>query len=165
MRDRLLVAVLLLIAAAYLGGMLLMAYAFISAGSGIAVGLGLAVLLLLAISAWAIIREVQFGVASGRLTARYEADRAADTDPAAGSDSAARPGTADPGPAAGEADGRAAARAEFEAARTALGEPGAEEDWRAWFRLALAYDALRDRRNARMALRRAIAQERASRRR
>ena len=55
-------------------------------------------------------------------------------------------------------------RAEFESARTALedGAAGgdAEEEWRAWFRLALAYDALRDRKGARMATRRAIEAER-----
>ena len=43
----------------------------------------------------------------------------------------------------------------LKAARAAL-EEGAEGEWRAWFRLALAYDALRDRKNARMATRQAI---------
>ncbi|MGO2022409.1 MAG: hypothetical protein ACTH2N_08595, partial [Brachybacterium tyrofermentans] len=40
-----------------------------------------------------------------------------------------------------------------------------EQDWTAWFRLALAYDALRDRKGARMATRRAIDARRADARR
>ena len=57
-----------------------------------------------------------------------------------------------------DADGEDA-RAEFEAARSAI-QDGDEHDWRAWFRLALAYDALRDRKGARLATRRAITEHR-----
>ncbi len=40
----------------------------------------------------------------------------------------------------------------------------APEDWRAWYRLGLAYDGSGDRRRARAAIRRAIALERRGRR-
>jgi len=57
--------------------------------------------------------------------------------------------------AAGDVD------ADFDAAREAA--ESAPEDWRAWYRLALAYDAGRDTRRGREAMRRAIALERATR--
>ncbi|HVF03894.1 MAG TPA: hypothetical protein VNA20_03560 [Frankiaceae bacterium] len=48
---------------------------------------------------------------------------------------------------------------DFDAAAAAA--EAAPEDWRAWYRLALAYDAGRDPRRGRAAMRRAIALERA----
>lgn len=53
------------------------------------------------------------------------------------------------------------ARTEFERARTQA--ESTPEDWRAWFRLSMAYEALRDRRHARDAMGRAITLERAQR--
>jgi hypothetical protein len=47
---------------------------------------------------------------------------------------------------------------DFDAAKAAV--EAAPEDWRAWYRLAVAYDAGRDPRRGRSALRRAIALER-----
>jgi hypothetical protein len=47
---------------------------------------------------------------------------------------------------------------DFDAAKAAV--EAAPEDWRAWYRLAVAYDAGRDPRRGRAALRRAIALER-----
>lgn len=51
---------------------------------------------------------------------------------------------------------------DFDAAAAAA--EAAPNDWRAWYRLALAYDAGRDSRRGRAAMRRAIALERAARR-
>ena len=51
--------------------------------------------------------------------------------------------------------------ADFDAAAAAA--EAAPGDWRAWYRLALAYDAGRDPRRGRAAMRRAIALERAAR--
>jgi hypothetical protein len=51
--------------------------------------------------------------------------------------------------------------ADFDAAAAAV--EGAPEDWRAWYRLAVAYDVGRDARRGRAALRRAMALERAAR--
>lgn len=133
MRQKLLVAALLLITAAYAWGLGWIAWGFVRVGGAVGWGLALGIVLLVALTVWVTWREVLFGLASGDLASRYEppADAIAE-DPAA----------------------------EFEAAREALeGETaadGVQDDWRAWFRLALAYDAMRDRRNARLSTRRAI---------
>lgn len=132
MKDRLFVALLVLITAAYAWGLGWIAWGFVRAGSALGYGLALGIVILLLLTVWVTWREVLFGLASARLAARYE-------------------------PPA-EADGEDR-RAEFEAARSAI-QDGAEHEWRAWFRLALAYDALRDRRGARAATRRAIAEHR-----
>ena len=130
MKDRLLVALLTLITAAYAYGLGWIAWGFIRAGGPLGYGLALGVVILLVLTIWVTWREVLFGLAASRLSAQY----------------------APPADADGEDR-----RAEFEAARTVLQErEGAEQDWRAWFRLALAYDALKDRKGARMATRRAI---------
>ncbi len=130
MKDRLLVALLTLITAAYAYGLGWIAWGFMRAGGPLGYGLALGVVILLALTIWVTWREVLFGLAASRLSAQY----------------------APPADADGEDR-----RAEFEAARTVLQErEGAEQDWRAWFRLALAYDALKDRKGARMATRRAI---------
>lgn len=50
--------------------------------------------------------------------------------------------------------------ADFDA--VAVDAEAAPEDWRAWYRLALAYDAGRDSRRGRAAMRKAIALERAA---
>lgn len=128
MREKIFVAALVLITAAYAWGLGWIAWGFVRAGSALGYGLALGIIILLALTIWVTWREVLFGLGSGRLAREYE-------------------------PPA-EADGKDR-RAEFEAARTAL-QNGAEDDWRGWFRLALAYDALRDRKGARMATRRAI---------
>lgn len=132
MREKIFVAVLVLITAAYAWGLGWIAWGFVRAGGVVGYGLALGIGILVVLTIWVTWREMLFGLGSGRLARLYE-------------------------PPA-EADGEDL-RAEFEAARTALQE-GAEHDWRAWFRLALAYDALRDRKGARMATRRAIAEHR-----
>ena len=131
MREKIFVAALVLITAAYAWGLGWIAWGFVRAGSALGYGLALAIVILLALTIWVTWREVLFGLASGRLARRYEP------------------------PADAHAED---ARAEFTSARTALQEHG-EADWRAWFRLALAYDALHDRKGARMATRTAIEAE------
>ncbi|WP_422116986.1 hypothetical protein [Brachybacterium sp. UNK5269] len=131
MGQKLFVTALVLITAAYCWGLGWIAWGFLRAGGVVGYGLALGIVVLLALTVWVTWREVLFGLAAGRLAARYS-----------------------PPASAIEGD----ARAEFEAARTEIQDtPEAETEWRAWFRLALAYDALRDRKGARMATRRAIA--------
>lgn len=132
MREKIFVAVLVLITAAYAWGLGWIAWGFVRAGSAVGYGLALGIVILLTLTIWVTWREMLFGMGSGRLARIYEPPAEADGE--------------DP-------------KAEFEAARTVL-QDGAEHDWRAWFRLALAYDALRDRKGARMATRRAIAEHR-----
>ncbi len=128
MRQKLFVGLLLLVTAAYVWGLGWIAWGFVRAGGGLGLGLALGIVVLLVLTVWVTWREVLFGLSAGGLAARYAPPAEADAE--------------DP-------------RAEFEAARTAV-EDGGEKEWRAWFRLALAYDALRDRKGARMATRRAI---------
>jgi hypothetical protein len=132
MREKIFVAALVLITAAYAWGLGWIAWGFVRAGGALGYGLALGIVILLLLTVWVTWREMLFGLGAGRLARQYEP----------------------PTEAAGEDR-----RAEFEASRTAV-QDGAEDDWRAWFRLALAYDALRDRKGARMATRRAIAEHR-----
>jgi hypothetical protein len=110
-------------------------------GHASTVGLGLAVLVLPLITAWAVWREVRFGLATERLAKVLDAEGGLPVD-----DLPRRP--------SGRID-RAAADVAFVSYREAVErEPG---DWRAWYRLATAYDAAGDRRRARAAARQAIA--------
>lgn len=105
---------------------------------GIAMGAGLVVLPLIA--AWALVRELLFGVRAQQLGRRLEAEGALPADEVA----------VRPSGRVRREDGDAvfpAYRADVEA------HP---EDWRAWYRLGLAYDAAGDRRRAREAVRTAI---------
>lgn len=112
---------------------------------GIAMGAALVVLPLLA--AWALGRELWFGVRAQQLGERLEAEDALPQE-----EVAVRPS----GRVMRE-DGDAVFpvyRADVEA------HP---DDWRAWYRLGLAYDAAGDRRRAREAVRAAIRLEKADR--
>ncbi|WP_019180578.1 tetratricopeptide repeat protein [Microbacterium yannicii] len=114
---------------------------------GIAMGIGLIVLPILA--AWALVRELLFGVRAQQLGRRLEAEGTTPDD-----EVALRPS----GRIVRE-DGDAL----FPAYRAAVeADP---DDWRGWYRLGLAYDAAGDRRRAREAVRTAIRLETAQRRR
>jgi hypothetical protein len=119
---------------------------FIATGEPAAVGIGIALIVLPIIAAWALWRELAFGVRSQALMRRLEAE---------GGLELGIPTTASGRPE------RAGADAAFPAFRAAAeAEP---DSWRAWLRLGLAYDAAGDRRRARGAVRRAITLERAER--
>lgn len=112
---------------------------------GIAMGAALVVLPLVAV--WGLWRELAFGAGAGRLARRIERE-------------GGLPGEELDVRESGRPD-RAQADALFPAYRAAV--EAAPEDWRAWFRLGLAYDGAGDRRRARQAVRTAIAFERAER--
>lgn len=112
----------------------------VGTGEPVAIGLGVALIVFPLIAAWAVMREILFGIRTERLVKSLDAEHGLPED-----DLPKRP--------SGRPD-RAAADAEFERYRA---DVDAEPDsWRAWFRLGLAYDASGDRRRARAALRRAI---------
>jgi len=113
--------------------------ALVATGEPIAVGLGAAVLVLPALGLWLLAREWWLAVEVQRM-----ADELARTGGLPVDDLPRRP--------SGRVD-RDAADAAFERARAEV--EAAPEDWAAWFRLGFAYDAARDRRRARGALRRA----------
>lgn len=142
MRDRVLVGVLLVLTVLFCWALGWIAWGFARAGTALGWGFAAAILALLALTLWVTWREVLFGLAAARLGRAY--GRVVDDDGADAAQTAEEP------------------RAEFDAARTAAETTG-EGDWRAWYRLGLAYDALRDRRHARESVRRAIELERAGR--
>lgn len=143
MRSTWLVLILVILTALFCWGLGWIAWGFAQAGGVIGWGLALAVVILLVLTIWVTWREVLFGMAAARL-GRSAAERAAE-------------------PGQGGVDaGAVTPRERFEAARAAVSAH--EGDWRAWYRLALAYEGMRDRRHARECVRRAIALESAARR-
>lgn len=124
------------------------AWLLLLSGDPVAIAIGAALVVFPLIAVWALGRELWFGWRAEQLGRRLEAEEALPTD-----DVAVRPS----GRVLRE-DGDAvfpAYRAEVEA------HP---EDWRAWYRLGLAYDAAGDRRRAREAVRAAIRLEASARR-
>jgi len=119
---------------------------FVATGESVAVAMGIALLVLPVIAAWALWREIMFGVRSQAIVRRLEAEGGLDL--------------GIPLLPSGRPE-RAAADAAFPAFRAAA--EAAPDSWRAWLRLGLAYDAAGDRRRARSAVRRAITLERAER--
>lgn len=116
------------------------AVAFIATGIGVGVGIGVALLVIAAIGAVLLVLELRFGFRVTRLAARLEREGGVPDDVVP-----LRP--------SGRPD-RAAADALFGRYRDAV--QAAPEDWRAWFRLGVLYDAAGDRRRARDAMRTAI---------
>jgi len=109
-------------------------------------GIGVALLVLPLLGFWALIAEVLFGLRSQRLgtIVASEGPLPADTLPL-------RP--------SGRPD-RSAADVDFPRYQAEVeNDPG---NWKAWFRLGLAYDACGDRRRARQSIRRAISLSRAT---
>ena len=123
------------------------AWLLLVSGDPVGIAMGAALVVLPLIAAWALGRELWFGVRAQQLGKRLEAEDALPQE-----EVAARPS----GRVMRE-DGDAvfpAYRADAEA------HP---DDWRAWYRLGLAYDAAGDRRRAREAVRAAIRLEKADR--
>ena len=118
---------------------------FIQSGEPIGIVIGLALLILPLIGFWALVREITFGIRSERLVRQL--------DELGGLPSTDLPVRPSGRPYRDAADEQfPAAQADVEA------EP---ENWHAWLRLGLAYDASGDRKRARGAIRTAIALERA----
>lgn len=122
------------------------AVALISSGDGVGVALGVGVLVLPVLGAWIVASTWLAGLRVDRLTRRLAAE---DGLPNV-SDLPRRP--------SGRVD-RAAADAWFAERKAEL--DAAPEDWRAWYRVAHAYDIAGDRRRAREAMRKAVELERA----
>ncbi|QUQ71622.1 tetratricopeptide repeat protein [Kutzneria sp. CA-103260] len=113
----------------------------IQAGGVVGVGLGVAVLALPLIGVWYVVVQWQNGIKINRLAKRLEAE-------------GGLPDTSGlPRRPSGRVD-RDAADEWF--ARQRVEVEQSPEDWRAWFRLAHAYDVAGDRGRAREAMRKAI---------
>ena len=140
MRTR---ATIVLVAAAAVAYALILgvkAVALLRDGSPLAVVLGLAILVVPVVGLVLVARELQFGRQCARL-----ADALAQEGGLPPDDLPRRP--------SGRVD-RGAAEDWFDRARAET--EGSPDSWRAWFRLALAYDAAGDRTRARAAARHAI---------
>jgi len=112
----------------------------IGLGQPVAIGLGVALFVLPLLAIWALIAELLFAVRAERLGVRLGAEGGLPTEEL-------------PLLPSGRID-RAAAAEVFPTFKAAT--EAAPEDWRTWYRLALAYDAAGDRRRARWATRQAI---------
>lgn len=133
----LLMAVLL---ALYIGLVGQRAVAFIATGIPVGVAIGIALFVVAAIGLLLLVLEMRFGIRITRLAARLEREH----------------GTPDdivPLRPSGRPD-RDAADALFPKFKEAV--EAAPDDWRAWFRLGVVYDAAGDRRRARAAMRSAL---------
>lgn len=119
---------------------------FLATGEPVGIVIGVALIVLPLIGVWALVREVQFGRGSERLVRIL-------------GDEGGLPVEELPVRASGRPV-REAADADFPRYRAEV--DAAPGNWRAWFRLGLAYDAAGDRRRARGAIRTAISLERAS---
>ena len=113
----------------------------IGTGVPVAIVMGIALIVLPLVGAWALWREIAFGINSTKLVNILESE-------------GSLPGDDLPHRPSGKPV-RADADKEFPVYAAAVdAEP---ESWRAWCRLGLAYDASGDRKRARTAIRRAIA--------
>lgn len=140
MRTKLAVAGMVALLGLYLVFALRYGVLLVGVGTPVAIGMGVALLVLPLLAAWALVVELRFAVRAERLGVRLEQEGALPTEEL-------------PLLPSGRID-RAAAAEVFPAYQAAT--EAAPEDWRAWYRLGLAYDAAGDRRRARWATRQAI---------
>lgn len=145
MSARIGVAVMAVLLGLYIVLVAQRAWLLLISGDPIGVAMGVVLVVLPVIAAWALGRELWFGVRAEQLGRRLAAEGALPSE-----EITVRP--------SGRAV-RAEADALFPAYRADV--EANPEDWRAWYRLGLAYDASGDRRRAREAVRRAIRLERA----
>ncbi|MFC1414916.1 hypothetical protein ACEZCY_37740 [Streptacidiphilus sp. N1-12] len=111
-----------------------------STGNGLAVGIGICAEVLVGLGVWFLWQTYRFGRRSGALARELEAEGALPVDELDRS-------------AAGRID-RGSADSVF--ARRQAEAEAAPEDWRSWFRLAVAYADARDTPRARKAMQHAI---------
>jgi hypothetical protein len=141
MRTKIVLTVMLLVVVFYAGLIGFKGIALLGSGSAVGVLLGLALLVLPVLGLLLVWREVEFGRRTAALGRVLDAEGGLPPD-----DLPRRP--------SGRVD-RVAADAAFEQMR--IEAESSPEDWRVWYRLALAYDAAGDRTRARAAARHAIA--------
>jgi len=120
------------------------AVALLASGTPVAVAMGVALIVLPLIGAWALVRELIFGMRSTALVDELDRQDLLPDDL----------GEATP---MGRAD-RDIADAVF--ARYREEAEAGPDDWRSWARLGIVYDACGDRKRARAAMREAIARRR-----
>lgn len=145
MSARIGVAVMAVLLALYVVLVGQRAWLLVTSAEPVGIVMGVALIVLPLIAVWAMWREIRFGVRASALAARLETEG---------------------GLPAEELDVRPSGRPERAQADELFPAYRADveahpEDWRAWFRLGLAYDGAGDRSRARQAIRTAITLERA----
>jgi hypothetical protein len=147
MKTRITIGLVTLALLIYLVVIARSAWIMLATGRLVAVIMGVCLIVLPVIAAWAIIRELWFGVRAERAGRRLDAEGGLPDDDVAvyASGRVVR------------ADGDAV----FPKYREAVQEH--PDDWRAWYRLGLAYDAAGDRKRARSAIRQSLKLESADR--
>lgn len=147
MSARIGVAVMALGLAIYIAIVAQYALALLSSGSVLAIAMGVGLVVLPAIAIWALVREVQFGVAAQKLTRTLQAEGGLPDDEV---------GLLPSGRVVRDEAAALLERYNLEVAE-------APEDWRRRLRLGLVQDATGDRKAARFSVREAIRLERAAR--
>lgn len=112
----------------------------VQTGEPVGIAMGIALIALPVIAAWALGRELWFGIRAEQLARRLEAEGGVPDEIVATTPSGRIT--------------RAEGDAVFPRYRAEVEQN--PDDWKAWFRLSLAYDAAGDRRRARQAAREAI---------
>ncbi len=148
MRARVGVAIIAIVLVLYIVLVAQRAWLLIGTGEPIAVTMGVALIVLPLVAAWALARELWFGVRAEQVGRRLEAEGGLPDDDVA----------VYPSGRVVRDDGDAV----FPRYRADVEEH--PDDWRSWYRLGLAYDAAGDRRRARGAIRQSLRLEAASRR-
>lgn len=142
------VGVITALLALYLVMTVRQSWLLVTGGDAIGIGIGVALIVMPVLAAVFITRELLFGLQAQRLLDRLLAEGALPADDL-------------PRAPSGRYD-RAAADADFP--RWKADVDAAPNDWRAWYRLGMAYRASSDTRRGRAAVRKAIELERAQRR-
>lgn len=128
-------------------GAVISAWRFLRVDDAAARALGIGTLLLVAIGVWFLYHAIAFGFRTERLGRILQAEDALPED------------TVERSP--GGRPNREQADAQFQRYKAEV--EAAPEDWRSWYRLAVAYDVAGDRSRARKSMSRAIAMERSAR--
>ncbi len=140
MKNRLAAILMAVLLVLYIVLVFQRAVLLVETGQPIAIGMGIALFVLPVVAAWALGRELLFGVRTEKLVHILDAEGGLPVDDL-------------PHRASGRPL-RDAADADFPQYKADVeAEPAS---WRAWFRLGLAYDASGDRKRARAALRESI---------
>ena len=143
MKDRLGALFVAAVALLVCGALALKGVQLLGTGDVREVGLGVGILVLVGVGVVLVVGEVRLGAASSRLGARLEAEGGLPEDLPERRPSGRLPADA----------------AQHQFTRRKAETEAAPDDWRCWFRLALAYADARDTSAGRRAMRRAVALE------